>query len=60
MSGFKERETKVGETDRAARQIIDAEKQQRDAKTARLKAAREAAEAAAPPAPAGKPKKGNR
>jgi hypothetical protein len=60
MSGFKERETKINETDRAARQIIDAEKMKHDAKMARLRAAREAAEAAAPPTPPERPKKGKR
>jgi hypothetical protein len=59
MSGFKEPPAKVSETDRAAREIIDAEKQKRDAKTARLKAAREAAEATAPK-PARKLRKGKR
>lgn len=48
MSGFKERQAKTSETDRAAREILESEKRKRDAKTARLKAAREAAEAAAP------------
>jgi hypothetical protein len=60
MSGFKERETKISETDRAARQIIDAEKMKHDAKMARLRAAREAAEVAAPATPPERPKKGKR
>jgi hypothetical protein len=47
------------ETDKAAREIISTEKENRDAKTARLKAAREAAEETAPKLEK-KPKKGKR
>jgi hypothetical protein len=48
------------ETDTVAREIIGADKAKRDAKTARLKAQREAADATPPPKPAKKPKKGKR
>ncbi len=57
MSGFKESPIKANVTDTAAKELISKEKADRDAKTARLRAEREAAEALAPK-PATKPKKG--
>ena len=46
MSGFKEQPDKVSVTDTAARDLIAKEKAAREAKTAKLKALREAAETA--------------
>jgi hypothetical protein len=55
---YESRRNKASETDRAAREIIDAETQKRDAKTARLRAQREAAAEGASFVP--KPKKGRK